>query len=78
MKSNAEVDFEINAEDMEILKNFKKIESYGESGMFVIGGTLTILSWDNPVTAFLEKVKSCATALAGHRAAISFTFSFSK
>ena len=34
MKSNAEVDFEINAEDMEILKNFKKIESYGESGIF--------------------------------------------
>lgn len=31
MKTNAEVDFEISAEDMETLKNFKKIESYGES-----------------------------------------------
>lgn len=38
MKSNAEVDFEINAEDMEILKNFKKIESYGESGIFPVYG----------------------------------------
>ena len=34
MKSNVEVNFEINAEDMEILKNFNKIESYGESGIF--------------------------------------------
>ena len=39
---------------------------------FVIGRALTILSWDNPVTAFFEKVKNCATALAGHRAAILF------
>ena len=29
MKSNAEVNFEISAEDMEALKNFKKIENYG-------------------------------------------------
>lgn len=28
MKSNAEVDFEISAKNMETLKNFKKIESY--------------------------------------------------
>ena len=34
MKSNVEVNFEINAEDMELLKNFKKIESYGENGIF--------------------------------------------
>ena len=41
MKSNAEVDFEISAEDMEILKNFKKIESYGASSGFpVYGGRL--------------------------------------
>ena len=41
MKSNAQVDFEINAEDMETLKNFKKIESYGESSGFpVYGGKL--------------------------------------
>ena len=40
---------------------------------FVIGRALTILSWDNPVTAyFRKKVKNCATALAGHRAAILF------
>ena len=29
MKTNAEVDFEISAEDMEVLKNIKHIESYG-------------------------------------------------
>lgn len=41
MKTNAEVDFEISAEDMEILKNFKKIESYGASSGFpVYGGRL--------------------------------------
>lgn len=41
MKTNAEVDFEICAEDMEILKNFKKIESYGASSGFpVYGGRL--------------------------------------
>ena len=38
MKTNAEVDFEISAEDMETLKNFKKIESYGESGIFPVYG----------------------------------------
>jgi diketogulonate reductase-like aldo/keto reductase len=41
IKSNAEVDFEISAEDMEVLKNFKKIEDYGESSGFpVYGGKL--------------------------------------
>ena len=41
MRSNAEVGFEISAEDMETLKNFKKIESYGESSGFpVYGGRL--------------------------------------
>jgi len=41
MKSNAEVDFEIGAEDIEMLKAFKKIESYGESSGFpVYGGKL--------------------------------------
>lgn len=38
MKANAEVDFEISAEDMEVLKNFKKIESYGASGVFPVYG----------------------------------------
>ena len=38
MKSNAEVDFEISAEDMEVLKNFKKIESYGASSGFPVYG----------------------------------------
>ena len=37
-KSNVEVNFEINAEDMELLKKFKKIESYGESGIFPVYG----------------------------------------
>ena len=40
MKSNAEVDFEISAEDMEILKHFKKIESGASSGFPVYGGKL--------------------------------------
>lgn len=41
MKTNAEVDFEIREEDMEILRNFKQIESYGDSGVFpVYGGKL--------------------------------------
>lgn len=35
MKSNAELDFEISAEDMELLKNFKRIKSYGDSGIFL-------------------------------------------
>ena len=41
MKSNAEVDFVISEDDMESLKNFKKIESYGvNSGFPVYGGKL--------------------------------------
>ncbi len=41
MESNAEVDFEISAEDMRTLQNFKKIESYGASSGFpVYGGKL--------------------------------------
>ena len=41
MKTNAEVDFEISAEDMDVLKNIKHIESYGaNSGFTVYGGKL--------------------------------------
>lgn len=41
MKTNAEVDFEISAEDMDVLKNIKHIESYGaNSGFHVYGGKL--------------------------------------
>lgn len=41
MKNNAEVDFVISSEDMEILKNMKQIENYGEASMFpVYGGRL--------------------------------------
>ena len=41
MKANADVNFEIAAEDMEVLKQFKKIETYGESSGFpVYGGKL--------------------------------------
>ena len=36
MKTNAEVDFEISAQDMEVLKDFKKIESYGASSGFPV------------------------------------------
>ena len=38
MKSNAQLDFEISKEDMEALKNFKKIESYGSSSGFPVYG----------------------------------------
>ena len=38
MKNNAEVNFEISDEDMAILKNFKRIESYGKSGCFPVYG----------------------------------------
>ncbi len=38
MKTNARVDFEISAEDMKALENFKKIESYGKSGIFPVYG----------------------------------------
>lgn len=41
MKTNAEVDFEISAEDMDVLKNIKHIESYGANSEFpVYGGKL--------------------------------------
>ena len=41
MKTNADVNFEISAEDMEALKAFQKIESYGASSGFpVYGGKL--------------------------------------
>ena len=38
MKSNAELDFKISAEYMELLKNFKKIKGYGDSGIFPVYG----------------------------------------
>ena len=41
MKTNSQVEFEISAEDMDTLKNFKKIENYGaNSGFPVYGGRL--------------------------------------
>ena len=38
MESNAQLGFTISAEDMETLKHFKQIESYGESGCFPVYG----------------------------------------
>ena len=41
MKSNADVEFEISAEDMEALKNIEHIKDYGAHGFFpVFGGKL--------------------------------------
>ena len=41
MKTNADVNFSISTEDMELLKNLKQIENYGEASMFpVYGGKL--------------------------------------
>lgn len=36
MKTNAEVDFEISGEDMELLKNMERIKDYGEASMFPV------------------------------------------
>lgn len=38
MKNNAAVDFEISNEDMIYLKNLKKIEDYGDAGIFPVYG----------------------------------------
>ena len=38
MKVNADVNFVISEEDMEILKNFKKIDNYGKSSIFPVYG----------------------------------------
>jgi len=38
MKVNADVNFVIREEDMDILKNFKKIDSYGKSSIFPVYG----------------------------------------
>jgi diketogulonate reductase-like aldo/keto reductase len=38
MRSNAAVDFEISADDMETLKNAKPIDDYGEASMFPVYG----------------------------------------
>jgi diketogulonate reductase-like aldo/keto reductase len=41
MKNNADVDFEISEEDMEVLKNMAQIKDYGRASMFpVYGGKL--------------------------------------
>lgn len=38
MRSNADVNFEISEADMEALKNFERIEDYGEASMFPVFG----------------------------------------
>ena len=38
MKSNADVDFVISDEDMEVLKNVEKIKDYGDHGFFPVFG----------------------------------------
>ena len=41
MRENAQLDFEISAEDMELLKNIEHIKDYGDSSFFpVYGGKL--------------------------------------
>ena len=42
MKNNAELDFVISEEDMDLLKNMKQIENYGDASIFpVYGGKLS-------------------------------------
>ncbi len=36
MRTNADVEFEITEEDMDVLKNVEKIEDYGEASMFPV------------------------------------------
>jgi diketogulonate reductase-like aldo/keto reductase len=38
MKSNADVEFVISDEDMEVLKNVEHIKDYGEHGFFLVFG----------------------------------------
>ena len=38
MKNNADVDFEISQEDMDVLKNMERIKDYGEAGIFPVYG----------------------------------------
>lgn len=43
MKNNAEVDFVISQEDMEILKNVERIKDYGDASIMpVFGGKLNL------------------------------------
>ena len=45
MKNNTEVDFEINAEDMELLNNLEQIKDYGNASVMpVYGGKLNLKS----------------------------------
>jgi len=45
MKNNADVDFVISDEDMELLKNVPQIEDYGSASMMpVYGGKLNLKS----------------------------------
>ena len=36
MKSNAQIDFEISGEDMDILKKMEDLKDYGEDSMFPV------------------------------------------
>jgi hypothetical protein len=36
MKDNADVDFVISEEDMELLKNMERIKDYGEASVFPV------------------------------------------
>jgi diketogulonate reductase-like aldo/keto reductase len=41
MKNNAEVDFEISAEDMKVLREIEQIRDYGDAGIFAVFKTKT-------------------------------------
>lgn len=38
IRSNTELDFEISAGDMKILKQIKRIEDYGDASLFLVLG----------------------------------------
>lgn len=38
MESNAEVNFDISAQDMEVLKNAERIKNYGDASLFPVYG----------------------------------------
>lgn len=58
MKSNADVDFVISDEDMEVLKNVEKIKDYGDHGFFpVFGGKLSFFDGMPDTEISFEKVE---------------------
>lgn len=58
MKNNADVDFEISDEDMEVLRNVEHIKDYGDASMMpVYGGKLNLKSMAKMAVSSIKKKK---------------------